>query len=194
MPAKPLILEYPAPPVPQHAQWHREPGQVRLTLPPPPLWRLVLGPTLATVGMSVVAGAFVAVSVARNGRWGEGGPLLGVLLLLAPFLPLWFVALAALFRTARHGRQPTVVTVSAAGVDVDCPTLSGDSRRHWRRSQIIRLRLTAAVLLPLFHHGLRLSITGPDGEVVTVRIPWRGNEPVKELEDGLRDAVGLPPR
>jgi hypothetical protein len=143
--------------------------------------------------MTAVGGALSALWFGVSRR-GDGGAALVGLLFVGPVVAVWMISVAALVRAARYGRRPTVLTVSATRLILNCPHLSADPQRYWPRNEVVSIRLDPAGGRTGACRFLRVQVVTNSGQVSAARVPWRGAESVAELEDGLRTAMGLPPR
>jgi hypothetical protein len=62
----------------------------------------------------------------------------------------------------------------------------------WHRGQILDIAAVRGGAVPAFQQYLNLWITTADGERTVIRLPWPRGEPMSQVEDNLRDVLGLP--
>jgi|SRR5947209_7822430 len=192
MPDGQPILDY-APSAAAVFGWRREGAALVLTVPPLPLWRklpwimLPLAVGSGAVPLGALACAVVAIGY---GQWG-------LRLVLAPVVGLATLAVGWLSwlefkRRLRLARRPMAIRMMAEELDVTAPGASPEGRRVWPRGQVLDVAAVAAGAVPALQPYLDLWVTTADVEKAVVRFPWPRNEPMAQVEDNLRDVLGLP--
>ncbi|MDB5290068.1 MAG: hypothetical protein JWL69_1309 [Phycisphaerales bacterium] len=137
----------------------------------------------------LVLGAYVAAD--RDHL--EGGTVC-VWISAAPFVAGAVWALRRLLYAYREGHVPTVIRVRPEGLEIDARGTVRPVRHTWPRAWITDLSVRPgtgllAGVLPV----LQLQVVLADRDVRWVAIPWRHGDPMIQVEDNLRDMLGLLP-
>ena len=185
-------------PVVLRAEWRPLPDGVELVVPPPALWRQVMLPAvvLALLTGPVVFG--VAWLVVDTGVFNaRPGPILSrhrteralAVGVAAPGAAAWAWQAAALRRTLRRWRRPSLVRVAGGTLSVEAPKRGAP--RVWPVPSVSSVQLSRrTTLVPRFVPRIRIVAT-EGGKVDTVLIRWRAGDDLHEIERRLRAALGL---
>lgn len=190
------ILPYAADRTPpgHHVRWGQdEHGRFELVVPPPAVWRLVLGPALGLAFLTLWLPFVVAWMVVTFIDSAMAGCLaLGVVCAIGGG---WLSALMMIVRAARGGRQPFRLTVDQSGFRIT------DPRRNTRPADAARGlqidRVTFARLFPLqlgFAYGMiRLLIKTDEGRAISCDIPTQCDQALAPADDWLQAVFHVAP-
>ncbi|HWE98053.1 MAG TPA: hypothetical protein VG269_29170 [Tepidisphaeraceae bacterium] len=95
---------------------------------------------------------------------------------------------------SKGGRLPAVIRVRPDGLEIDARGSVRPVQHMWAVGQIVDVSIrVGGGLLAGFRPVLVLQLMLSNGEVCRIAIPWRNGDPMIEVEDNLRDVLGLPP-
>ncbi len=91
----------------------------------------------------------------------------------------------------RHGRKPSIVRAGPEGLGVSSTGNARTLSIHFARDRIQNL----FVQYKVSGKNLRLvlQVISDDDQMHSATFPWRAGQPMIEVEDNLRDVLGLPP-
>lgn len=192
---RPVLHYAGATPPPETLQWRwEEDGSVELLIPPPDLWRLAFGPAVGLLAYAAAALATGLFFTAVGPRGGGAVPIVWAVVVVVLVLVACAGQVATLAGLARGGRRPTVIRVTGSVLEVDSPHRPpgiDDGDRRWPRAAVAGVRVDESGAVPALLRFMRLTVLLRDERVFAVRIPWRGGEPLIDVEDRLRAALGL---
>jgi hypothetical protein len=186
----PPPLEYlPAEVQPEALGLRRDGGDLVIVIAPVHPVRLMLAQLIPIGGLVVlilflVFALFVA---SRNGA--DETVILGLPVVTCGVLLL--VLLRRFIPVARFGRLPAVFRASRYELLLNVPTLGRRGRKQWPTSRIADISIRHAGAFPVLLRLIRLQVSSED-QTDVVLIPSPGGESLGELENSLRDAIGLP--
>jgi hypothetical protein len=169
----------------------REGDSLRIIIPPPALWRMLLLMGLRIAGLLILSLLPAALLL---GFAQDSGSIAGILisgLLLLAILARLVTSAWRFVQVARHGRKPAVLTVAASDLAVQLPPPWGRGTREWAAGEIVDVNCRETGAMPVIAGFLNLEVVLSDDRFAVVKIPWRGNEPWASVQDNVRDALGL---
>jgi hypothetical protein len=159
----------------------REGDSLRIIIPPPALWRMLLLMGLRMAGWLILSSLLASLLL-------DSGSIAGILVFGLVLTSAWrFV------QVARHGRKPAVLRVSASGLAVQLPPPWGRGTREWPAGDIADVNCRETGAMPGIAGFLRFEVVLADERLAVMKIPWRGNEPWATVQDNVRDGLGLSP-
>jgi hypothetical protein len=170
-------------------------GALVITVPAPP----VIVPIVAAAAVALLCGipalavlAIESYSVLQNRSVGSESVC--VFIGTSPFVLAAIWALRRMLFMSKGGRLPTVIRVRPEGLEIDARGSVRPVQHTWAAGQIVDISIrVGGGLLAGFRPVLMLQLMLSNGEVCRVPIPWRHGDPMIEVEDNLRDVLGLPP-
>ena len=181
-------------PAGHHVRWGLDDrGRFELVVPPPAVWRLILGPAVGlaflTLWLPMVTAwmvvTFIDSAVAGCLALGVVGAIAGG----------WLSALTMIVRAARGGRKPFRLTADRTGFRIT------DPRRNTRPADATRGlqvdRVTFVRLFPLqlgFAYGMiRLLIKLDGGRVISCDIPTQCDQGLEPADHWLQTVFDVAP-
>ena len=173
--------------------WQHGDGRCELVVPPPSLWRLLLGPALAVVFLTPLlafAVGWMLISFTESvvaGGWA--------LLVVAAGFGAWGGAMAQLVGAARHGRSPFAITGDASGFELVDPRGNAVPAQAARARHVGRV---AYVRLFTLHRGMcydtaRLVMSVEGGGTICADAPCEPHQHLKPAEAWLEGVFGTVP-
>jgi hypothetical protein len=181
--------------VASRVSYERVLGALVITVPAPPVVVPVVAAALIVISCGLPAMAlltFDGFEVFRNHSVRSED--LCVWAGMTPFVLAAIWAIRRIMFMTKGGRLPTVIRVRPEGLEIDARGSLRPVRHTWAAGQIadVSIRVSGG-LLAGFMPVLLLQLVLDDGQVCRVPIPWRHGDPMIEVEDNLRDVLGLPP-
>lgn len=175
-------------------QWREEgDGRFELVVPPPAMWRLLIGPALALALLTpLLLFAVIWMLMMFIDSMVGGCLALGV---VAAGISAWSGVLIQIVRTARGGRKPFTLTADGRGLRIIDPR---DTTTPAAAAGVLQTeRVTFVRLFPLqlgFSYGLaRLLIKFEDGQVISSDIPLHSDQALQPIEDWLQAVFAITP-
>ena len=161
-----------------------------ITIPSAPFFGQVLHRVtmLALAACFTVAMAFIAIAGSRD---GDPAPALIFGSIAAIFGWTVVFSIKRTIYTLKDGKQPSTLAVGSDGLRIN----TAGTFRH-RAIHIVKERIFDLQVIPpssMRGSDLTLQVITRDDDLHVVRLPWRDEQPMIELEDNLRDVLGLPP-
>jgi hypothetical protein len=168
--------------------FERQGNSLTVYIPSSPLVGQILVRSLVFLAFAIPPGIIVLI-IAIDLVHGRSSTFLAGLIIAAPFGWGAVRALRILIHAARRGKVPFVVRVSAAGLEIVAPGKVRDMNVSLRCERIVHLFVRPDGLF--FHPRILLHIFCDDGAMHVITLPWPKGRPIMDLEDNLRDVIGM---
>lgn len=193
-PANVLPYHGPAPQrIPKHVVYERDGETLTITIPPPPFSTPIILSSLALLacGLPMAAITALVISEWRNARFHGEFSAFNCIAAVGSLLALGMVrAVRRLIYWGREGRMSSVVRVDPHGLEIRATGSVRPVTHYFRRDCITELHIHPGAGL---NPRLFLQIVTLDDQMYLASLPWCAGQPMIEVEDNLRDVLGLPP-
>ena len=184
MPNSPQIIEYARASDAQEIRIRREGDEILIFIPAPPFWRLM---TLALIRLStliLLLGVVALMFYSSNPR--------SIFPLVLPWilLPASILVTISFTRVALAGSQPTLIRASRHSLAIS-PRGMAFLDFKWPASELRDIGVRQTGAFPILAHNVELRLILNEDRIETYNIPWNGLGALANIEDNLRDILGL---
>ena len=181
-------------PAGQQVRWREHgDGRFELIVPPPAMWRQLVGPLSAVVFVTpLLALAVVWLLLVFTDSVVAGGL---ALLVVAAGIGAWGGAMAQLVSAVRHGRSPFVLAGDAGGVELVDPRGNVTPAEAAGGRQVGRVEYVRFFMLRrgACYDTARLVVQAEGGATVTADVPCQPHQHLKPAETWLEIMFGTVP-
>jgi hypothetical protein len=179
---------------PKRVVYERDGDTLTITIPPPPFSTPIILSSLALLvcGLPLAGIASFMISEWRDfGFRRESAEAFYCPAAVGSLLALGMVwAIRRLIYWIREGKWPSILRVDTQGLEIRATGSAKPVIHYFRRDRITELNIHPGTG---WNPRLFLQIVTVEDEMYLASVPWCAGQPMIEVEDKLRDVLGLPP-